>query len=128
MQLEVTKDDIRERLWVDRDSFRNDYGTEGMDITINHLTLHFEDEEDAVTMAELILCRLGKSYTPPASGPCLPGLPTEHRTVVLEKLQGTDAPGAKALQAAVQEIAATARPSPVQQTPSLPPPKEAPNS
>jgi hypothetical protein len=58
MQINFRKIDC-EKISVDRDDVLNDYDTQGFDIHVGPVTLHFEDENDAEELARLILGRLG---------------------------------------------------------------------
>lgn len=59
MKLEIAKDDARRSLWADRDGVGNAFGRQGLSMVIGGLDIHFEDEEDAETMAKAVLLRLG---------------------------------------------------------------------
>ena len=59
MYLNVSRDDCEVSIRADRDGVLNCYGNQGFDLSIGHLTIHFEDELDAVCAAREILTRMG---------------------------------------------------------------------
>lgn len=60
MMIEFTHDDFEDHVFVDRDSCLNDFGSQGFDVTIGSTRMHFEDERDLVTLAKVILSRMGE--------------------------------------------------------------------
>jgi hypothetical protein len=57
MEIRIPK--LDNEIYVDRDDTLNDYHRQGFDVWIQSVKIHFEDEEDAVTMAKMILYRKG---------------------------------------------------------------------
>lgn len=67
MILNISKEDCIKCLHADRDSVANDYGSQGFEIFVGCLGLHFEDERDVIRLAQQILTREGLLCPAPQS-------------------------------------------------------------
>ena len=70
MHLELNVDDCRP-FFVDRDGVRNNCGRQVFCLTFGELTVHFEDERDAVEIARKILYRMGEEGSMISDRPCV---------------------------------------------------------